>query len=62
VRIREVKNPLREVMKVADLHCMEEVGLQEFGHDSGNVLNHVELSVKMARREFGIGSLGDGIA
>jgi hypothetical protein len=57
-----VENPLLEVVKHAELHCMEEVGLQEVPHDTGNMSKHVESSVDMARREFGIGCLGVGIA
>jgi len=37
VRLHEVENPLLEVIKHADLHCMEEVGLQEAAHDTGNM-------------------------
>ena len=62
VRLHEVENPLLEVIKHADLHCMEEVGLREVAHDTGNMSKHVESSVNMARREFGIGCLGVGIA
>jgi len=62
VRLHEVENPLLEVMKHANLHFMEEVGLREVAHDPRNMLKHVESSVNMARQEFGIGSLGVGIA
>jgi hypothetical protein len=41
---------------------MEEVGLREVSHNTGNMSKHVESSVNMARREFGIGCLGVGIA
>jgi len=58
----EVENPLPEVIKHAYLHCMEEVGLREVTHNSGNMSKHVECSENMARREFGIGCLGVGIA
>jgi len=57
-----VENPLLEVVKHTDLHCMEEVGLREVAHNKGNVSKHVESSVNMARREFGIDCLGVGIA
>jgi len=57
-----VKNRLLGVVKQADLHCMEEVKLQEVTHDTGKMSKHNESSVNMARREFGIGSLGVGIA
>ena len=62
VHLHEVENPLLEVVKHADLHCMEEVGLREVAHDTGNMSKHVESSVNMALREFGIGCLGVGIA
>jgi len=62
VRLREVENSLLEMVKHADLHCMEEVGLWEVAHDTGNMSKHVESSVDMARQEFGIGCLGVGIA
>ena len=62
MRLHEVENPLLEVVKHADLHCMEEVGLREIAHNTGNMSKHVESSVNMARREFGIGCLGVGIA
>ena len=62
MRLHEVENPLLEVVKHADLHCMEEVRLREVAHNTGNMSKHVESSVNMARREFGIGSLGVGIA
>jgi hypothetical protein len=54
VRLHEVENPLLEVIKHADLHCMEEVGLREVAHDTGNMSKLIESSVNMARREFGI--------
>jgi len=41
---------------------MEEVGLREVAHDTGNMSKHVESSVDTARREFGIGCLGVAIA
>jgi len=62
VRLYEVETPLLEVIKHADLHCMEVVGLWEVTHDTGNISKHVRSSVNMARQEFGIGSLGVGIA
>ena len=60
--LNEVENPLLEVVKHAELHCMKEVGLREVAHNTGNGSKHVESSVNMARREFGIGCLGVGIA
>jgi hypothetical protein len=41
---------------------MEEGGLWEVVYNTGNVSKDVESSVSMARREFGIGCLGIGIA
>jgi len=40
---------------------MEEVRLQAVAHDTGNMSKHVESSVDMAQREFGISWLGVGI-
>jgi len=48
VRFHEVENPLLEVVKHADLHCMEEVGLGEVAYNTGNMSKHVESSVNMA--------------
>ena len=57
-----MENPLLEVVKHVDRDCIEEVGLREVVHDTGNMSKQVESSVNMARREFGIGCLGVGIA
>jgi hypothetical protein len=62
VRLHEVENPLLEVIKHADLHCMEEVGLWEVAHDTGNMSNQIYSSVNMVQQEFGIGCLAVGIA
>jgi hypothetical protein len=62
VRLHEVENPLLEVVKHADLHCMEEVGLREIAHNTGNMSKHIESSANIAGREFGIGCLGVRIA
>ena len=62
MRLHEVEHPLLEVVKHADLHCMEEVRLREVAHDTGNMSKNVESSVDMAQLEFGIGCLGVGIA
>jgi hypothetical protein len=40
---------------------MEEVGLRDVAHNTWNMSKHVESSVNMARREFGIAYLGVGI-
>ena len=62
MRLQEVENPLLEVVKHADLHCMEEVILREVAHETLFLSKHIESSVDMARREFSIGFLGVGIA
>ena len=62
VCLHEVENPLLEVVKHADLHCMEEVRHREVTHNTGNMLRRVESSVIMAQRVFGIGFLGVGMA
>ena len=62
MRLHKVENPLLEVVKHADQHCMEEVGLQEVAHDTGNLSKHVESSVDMVGRVFGIRCLSIGIA
>jgi len=62
VRLHEVENTLLEVVKHADLHCMEDVELPEVAHDTGSMSKPVESSVDMARQDFGIGCLGVGIA
>ena len=41
---------------------MEEVGLREVTHDTGNMSKHVESLVDMAGQEFSIGCLRVGIA
>jgi hypothetical protein len=57
-----MENPLLEVVKHADRHCMEEIGRTDVTHDTGNMPKDVESSVIMARREFGICCVGVGIA
>jgi len=61
VHLDEVENPHLEVVKHADLHCMEEVGLWEVAHDTENMSKHVECLVNVARPEFGTGSRHVGI-
>ena len=61
MRLDEVERPLLEVVKNADLHCMEEVAQREVAHNSANVSKHVESSVNMVPREFGISCLEVGI-
>jgi hypothetical protein len=46
--LHEVENPLLEVVKHADLHCIEKVRLREVAHNTQNKLKFVESSVKMA--------------
>jgi hypothetical protein len=60
--LHEVENPLLEVVKHADLHCMEKVGRKEVAHNTGNMLKHIESSVNMVRQVFGISCFGVGIA
>jgi hypothetical protein len=62
VNLHDVENPLLEVIKHPDLHRMEQVGLREVAHDTGNMSKYVESSVNMARQVVGIGCLGVGIA
>jgi hypothetical protein len=47
VRLHEVENPLLEVIKHANVHCMEEVRLQEVAHDKGDMSKHIESSGDM---------------
>jgi len=61
VRLHEVENPLLEVVYLADLHCMEVVGLREVAHNTVNMSKHAASSVDMVGQEFGIGFLGVGI-
>jgi hypothetical protein len=61
VHLHDVEYLIVEVVKGADLHCMEEVGLKEVTHHIANMSKHVESSVNMVRREFGIPCLGDCI-
>jgi len=62
MRLHEVENPLLEVVKHADLHCMDEVGLREVTPDTGNMSKRLESLVNVARREFSIGCLSVGVA
>ena len=62
MRLQEVENPLLEVVKHSNLHCMENVEFREVAHYTGNMLKHVDSSVRMGRPEFDIGCLGVGIA
>jgi hypothetical protein len=48
VHLHEVEIPVLEVIKHAELHCIEEVGLREIANDTGNMLKHVESSVNIA--------------
>jgi hypothetical protein len=62
LHLHEVENPQLEVVKHANLHCMEKVGLWEVARNTGSMSRHVESSVDMVRQEFGIGCLGLGFA
>jgi len=59
--VHEVENPLPEVVKHANLHCMEEVGIRQVVHNTGTVSKHIESWLNMARRLFSIGYHGRGI-
>ena len=61
MRLRVVENPLLEVLKHADLDCMEEVELWAFAHSTRNVSKFVEYMANMMRREFSIGCVGVSI-
>jgi hypothetical protein len=61
VHLHEVENELLDVGNHADLHCMEQVGLWEVALNTAIMSKHIESSVNMAQREFGIGCLGGGI-
>ena len=58
VRLHDVDNTLLKVVLHADLHWMEEVGLREIAHNTGNMSKQVESWLDMPRREIGIGNLG----
>jgi len=47
VRLHKQKNPLLKVVKHADVHCMEKVGLREVTHDTGNMSKHIQSLVNM---------------
>jgi len=49
VRLHEVENPLLEVIKHANLHCMEKVGLRDVAHNTGIMSKDIESWVNMAR-------------
>jgi len=61
MHFHDMENPLLEVVKHTDLHCMEMVGLREFAHNAGNMLKKVEFSVNMIQQEFGIHCRGVGM-
>jgi len=46
----------------ADPHCMEEVRFREVVDNTGSMSKYVQSRVNMARRKFGIGCIGVGIA
>jgi len=47
VHLCEVETPRLGVAEHADLHCMEEGGLKEVAHDTGNMSKHIGSSVIM---------------
>jgi hypothetical protein len=49
MRLNEEENPPLEVLKHADLHCMEEFRLREIAHNTGNMSKHVQSLVNMVR-------------
>jgi hypothetical protein len=51
-----------DVIRHANLHCMDDVGLWEVTQDTGNMLKHIESWVGMVRCKFGIGYHSVGIA
>jgi hypothetical protein len=57
VRLHEVENPLLELIKDANLHCIEEFPFRQVAHDTGNMLNQVESPVNMEQQELNIGWL-----
>jgi len=61
MRLHKVKNPLLDEVEHADQHCIEEVGLREVAHATGNLSKQIQSSLNMARREISIGCLGVGI-
>jgi len=48
LRLQEVENALLEVVKHANVHDMQGVGLQEVPHDRGNMSKHIESLVDIA--------------
>ena len=49
MRLHEVEKTLLGVVKHADLHWMEEVGLWDVAHVSGNILKFVQSLGNMVR-------------
>jgi hypothetical protein len=62
MHLNDVENPSVEVVKHANLHCVEDVGLWEIPHNTGNMSTHVAFWVHITRRESGISCIGVGIA
>jgi hypothetical protein len=62
VHFHEVENRLLEVVEHANQHCMEVVGHRKVADDTANMSIYGISLVNIARREFGIGCLGVGIA
>jgi len=62
MHVHEVENLLVQVVKHVDMHCVEEVGLREVDHNTGNMSKQVESFMNTAQREFSIGCLRLGVA
>jgi hypothetical protein len=62
VRLNVAENPRLVGVNHANLHGMEDVGLEEVTHDTGTMSKLVESSVHIVLQSFGIGCLGVGIA
>jgi hypothetical protein len=60
MHLHEVDNPLLVVVKHANQHCMEEVGLRKVPHNTWNISEHCESLVARLRLEFGLGWFGVG--
>lgn len=55
-----MENPRLQVVKHADLYCMEEVRLRDVYQDRESRSKYVESAMIMVHQEFGIGCLGHG--
>jgi len=57
MRHHVVENPLHEVVKRADVKCMEDVGLRGVVHNTGNMFTPAESMVNLVSQERGMGRL-----